>query len=889
MHLPQGLRSLLARLRRRPLAVCAAIVLPLALVGGGTLAAQTASNPATAQPKLVTNTPAPCNKTQPAGYASCFAVIRTPSNHQITPDTSGPPSTALGPADIQSAYNLPSATAGGGQTVAIVDAGDDPDAESDLAVFRSQYGLPPCTTANGCFEKVNEEGQQGDYPSDLGWGVEISLDMEAVSSACPNCNILLVEANSASDSDLGTAENEAVALGAKFVSNSWGSSEYASETQDDQTYFNHPGVAITASAGDSGYGVNYPSGSPYVTAVGGTTLTKDSSVARGWDETVWNELANGEGATGSGCSAYEPQPSFQQDIAALDAVCSNRATADVSADADPYSGLAVYDTDGEDGWLQVGGTSLASPLIASTYALAGTPAAGTYPNSYPYHDPDQSADLNDITQGSNGTCGNVLCTAGPGWDGPTGLGTPNGVKAFQGTPQGQISGQVTDAATGQPVAGATVTANPGNYVTRTGSNGDYDLTLAGGSYTLTAADYGYASGTQSGVQVTANQTTTENFTLSAAPSGTLSGTVTDGSGQGWPLHAQITIPGYPGGSVWTSPYTGKYSVTLPQGSYALTVSTDYPGYQDQTVQVTVGAGTTTENVALDADLAACTAPGYGPEGVSQDFAGWTGGTAKDGWSVSGPGGAGWRFDNPGNRTPPPSGSVTNPSDPHYNIFEYFDPDTFAVADAGYYNPRSLHTTLTSPPVSLAGQSAPQISFDSAYYPDGGRDTAQVQLSTDGGRTWATVWQQTTSNALGPITIPIPQAAGQASVEARFSFTGGGLGYWAVGDALIGTQTCVPEKGGLVAGIVTAQSGGSPVNGAQVGDAASPAPYPWPEGTSLANTDPALPGGFYWLFTPAGSQQLTASASGYASASATVNVAQGQLTHQDWTLTAAGGS
>jgi hypothetical protein len=887
-------------LLRRPLAVYTAVALSLPLAGGA-LAAQSAfSSPSAPRPQLTANTPAGCNSPQPKGYARCFAIVRTPADHRITPDASGPPSTALGPADIQSAYKLPSATAGGGQTVAIVDAFDDTTAEADLAAFRSQYGLPPCTTANGCFKKVNQSGQTSPLPGNNGgpegWAVEISLDLDAVSSACPNCNILLVEADDNSSPNLEAAVDEAVALGAKFVSNSYGGSEDPSELQDDTNY-NHPGVAITASAGDSGYGANYPSASQYVTAVGGTTLTKDTSVARGWDETVWgngSEGTDGDG-TGSGCSADEPQPSFQQGISQLGAVCKNRAIADVSADADPQSGLAVYDTDGESGWLQVGGTSLASPLVAATYALAGTPVAGTYPNSYPYHDSSQSADLNDITQGSNGDCGNVLCQAGAGWDGPTGLGTPDGVKAFQGSPQGQLTGQVTDASTGKPVAEATITAQPGDYVTRTDSNGNYNLTLAAGTYALTVTGYGYQTGSQSGVQVTVNQTVTENIALTAEPSGTLSGTVTDGSGHGWPLHAQISIPGYPTGSVWTSPYTGKYSVTVPQGSYTLSVSTDYPGYQDKSVQVTVGPGTTTQDTTLDADLSACAAPGYGPQGLSQDFTGWTGDSARDGWNVTSPGGAGWRFDNPGGRTPPPSGSIPFPGDSHYRVFAHFNPDTFAVADAGYYNPQPLHTALASPPVSLAGQSKPAISFDSAYYPDVSTwrhersPSASVQLSTDGGRSWATVWHQTTSNALGPITIPIPQAADGTAVQARWVFIGSGLGYWAVGDVLIGTQTCVADRGGLVTGIVTAQPGASAVNGAQIGDAASPPPYPWPEGISLPSTDPALPGGFYWLFTPAGSQHLTATASGYASVSATVNVAADQVTRHDWAFIAATGS
>jgi hypothetical protein len=893
-QLSRVLRSGLAGLMRRPLAACAAIVLPLAMASGALAATTAFGQPnagSAAVPDLTTNTPAPCNAPPAPGHFQCFAIVRTPSDHEITPDAAGPPSTALTPADIQSAYNLPSATAGGGQTLADVIWGDDPDLESDLAVFRSQFGLPPCTTANGCFRKVNQEGQQSNYPSDQGSSEETMLDVDAFSAVCPNCNILVVEANSNSDSDIGAAEDEAVTLGATEVSNSYGQTPEGSyELQDDQ-YYNHPGVAITASAGDSGWGVNYPSASPYVTAVGGTTLTKDSSVPRGWDETVWGngtEGALGDG-TGSGCSSVEPQPSFQQGISQLTAVCQNRATADVSADADPDSGLAEYDSDpvdGAPGWLQVGGTSLASPLIAATYALAGKPVAGTYPNTYPYLDTHQSADLNDITSGSNGDCGTVLCNAGPGWDGPTGLGTPDGVGAFTGAPQGQVSGQVTDASTGKPITGATVTAEPGGFATRTDASGNYDLTLAAGTYTLTAAGYGYSGGTQSGVQVTANQTVTENFALTAQPTGTLSGTVTDGSGQGWPLHAEITVPGDPSSPYWTSPYTGKYSITLPQGSYALDISTDYPGYVDKTVQVSVGASTT-QDITLDADLTACTAPGYGPEGLTQGFAGWTGGTAQQGWSVVSPGGAGWRFDDPGNQPPPPSGSVNPIPGTSDKEWVDFDPDHFAVADAGYYSPRTLHTTLTSPPVSLAGQQSPQISFDSAYYPGPNPDTAQVQLSTDGGHTWATVWHQDSSNALGPTSIAIPQAAGKTGVLARWVFDGSGYGYWAVGSVLIGSPTCVAQPGGLVAGVVTDKTTGNPI-GAQVTQNGQLAPYPWPEGIAGTTSDPALPG-FYWLFTPAGQQTLTAAQPGYTAATATVTVQANTITHQDWALAPTGGN
>lgn len=341
-----------------------------------------------------------------------------------TPSSSAPP--GYGPADLQSAYALPSTTAGSGQTIAIVDAYDDPTAEKDLGVYRSQYGLPACTTANGCFKKVNETGGSTPPSSNASWGQEISLDLDMVSAVCPNCHILLVEANSASFADLGTAENTAASLGANAISNSYGGSESSSESSYDSSYYNHPGHAITVSSGDGGYGVEYPAASQYVTAVGGTSLTRTSN-ARGWSESVWSTSST-EGA-GSGCSAYEPQPSWQSAISALTAVCSRRAVADVSAVADPNTGVAVYDSTaylGQSGWMVFGGTSVASPMIASVYGLAGNAGSVNY-GSNPY---SHTGSLWDVTTGSTASCGSILCTAAAGWDGPTGLGTPNGSAAF---------------------------------------------------------------------------------------------------------------------------------------------------------------------------------------------------------------------------------------------------------------------------------------------------------------------------------------------------------------------------------------------------------------------------------------------------------------------------
>jgi subtilase family serine protease len=366
--------------------------------------------------------------------AACGALlrVRVSSTGQQAASTATP--SGFGPSSLQSAYALPSSTKGTGQTVGIVDAYDDPSAEADLGVYRSQFGLPACTTANGCFKKVSQTGSTTSLPTkNGGWAEEESLDLDMVSAICPNCHILLVEASTASTANLGTGVNEAVKLGATEVSNSYGGSESRSDTSYDTEYYNHPGVAITASSGDDGYGVEYPAASPYVTAVGGTSLTAAPGTARGWSETAWNDA-------GSGCSADDSQPSWQHSVSAITAVCSKRAVADVSADADPNTGVSVYDSfsyQGYSGWLVFGGTSVASPIIASVYALAGN-ASSISNGSFPYA---HTASLNDVTSGSNGSCGvktgrrstspsTVLCQAAAGWDGPTGLGTPNGTGAF---------------------------------------------------------------------------------------------------------------------------------------------------------------------------------------------------------------------------------------------------------------------------------------------------------------------------------------------------------------------------------------------------------------------------------------------------------------------------
>jgi subtilase family serine protease len=342
------------------------------------------------------------------GAAACLAQVMV-SNSTGRPAATGSPS-GLNPADIQSAYKLSGSTAA---TVAIVDAYNDPTAEADLGVYRSTFGLPACTTANGCFRKVSQTGSTPNLPrTNASWAVEISLDIDMVSATCPTCHILLVEAKSNSFANLAAGVNYAATQGVAAISNSYGGSDSA-ETSS----YNHPGIAITASSGDSGYGIESPASYPHVIGVGGTHLVKDSST-RGWSETAWS-------GAGSGCSTLNAKPSWQTSVTQ----CSGDAVADVSAVADPATGVSVYDStpyQGMSGWEVWGGTSVASPIIASVYALSGNTAG--YPASYTW---SHSSGLFDVTSGSNGTCTpSIWCHAGTGWDGPTGLGTPNGTSAF---------------------------------------------------------------------------------------------------------------------------------------------------------------------------------------------------------------------------------------------------------------------------------------------------------------------------------------------------------------------------------------------------------------------------------------------------------------------------
>lgn len=358
-------------------------------------------------------------------------------------DNPTPLSGFLTPADLHAAYVLPTETASSaGQTVAVVDAFDDPTAEADLQVYDEQFHLPPCTEANGCFRKVGEDGQSSPLPPEQGeWAGEISIDVQMVHAICQHCHILLVEVSGEQLTELGAGVNTAVKAGASEVSNSYEEPEEAPlasflEELSSESY-EHPGVVITASSGDCGYlnqacagktaSANFPASAPGVIGVGGTTLTEEHEA---WSSTAW---ADG----GSGCSQIFAAPVWQQAVGNFSATgCKgDRSVADVAADANPNTGVDIYDSTPEGkaptGWTVFGGTSVAAPIVAAEFALAGGAQGVRSPAATLYSHAGDASDLYDVVSGSNGSCGGATsCEAVVGYDGPTGLGSPLGLGAF---------------------------------------------------------------------------------------------------------------------------------------------------------------------------------------------------------------------------------------------------------------------------------------------------------------------------------------------------------------------------------------------------------------------------------------------------------------------------
>ncbi len=863
-HRPSWLHRLTRPGRHRvTLAAATVAALTVALVAPATATAAPQANPGPvagqAGPPSKARSARPlCDTVVAKDQARCFALVM--ETNGVVPNLDTP--SGYGPTDIQSAYKLP-ANGGAGMTIASVVAYDAPTAAADLAVYRSTYGLPPL--ANGQFRKVDQRGGT-DYPApNEGWAGEAALDVDAITAVAPNANILLVVADSNSFEDLGAAVNQAVAQGAKFVSNSYGTgySSTPGSGEDDSLlpyesqYYNHPGVVVTASTGDDDYGVSFPAASTYVTAVGGTSLTRDAGSSRGWSESVWH---NSYGGPGSGCSIVFAKPAFQTDSG-----CAKRTEADVSAVADPETGLAVYYTYAGGSWSQYGGTSLSAPLVAAIYALGGNPVAGSYPNSYPY---TNTGALNDVTTGLNGSCTpTYLCTARAGYDGPTGLGTPNGTAAFSAGPRGEVTGKVTDAATGVGIAGASVTVGTGEAAASavTDANGGYTVSIPPGDYPVSVSAYGYKTKSAGNVTVTDGGEVTLNVKLTAVPSRSVTGTVTDGSGHNYPLYARIDVQGAPGGPIYTDPYTGYYSVDLPQGStFTLTVTAMYPGYLPGTSTFKVGGADITRNFKLKVDPDATAVAGYtiSASGKTETF---DAATAPAGWTVTNAADVpGWVFTDG-----KPRGNLTGGT------------GGFAIVDSDLSgNGHHQDTYLTSPTFDLSAATDPLLEFDTDY--NGfSNSTATVEVSGDGS-TWKPVWTQTTADANGHVKIHLGDAAKSATTQVRFHYTGTYAWWWELDNVFVGTKKFVPVRGGLVAGVVTDANTGSGVNGAKVtADADSSV-----TATTSPTSDPAIGDGFYWMFSPlTGSQSLTASKGAYGPVSKTASVGANTTTHVDFSLPA----
>ncbi len=417
-------------------AVTAAVVAALGVLGVSAPAiasgsAHSGSHPATravSRPALPAGQHYACPPAKP-GQMTCMSIVRAVHFSGMAPAAGIRPSAngPYGPGDLRKAYKLVTAAAqrGKGKTIAIVDAFNNPHANADLKVYRSHFHLPACTTSNHCLRIVNQNGKAHPLPAgNANWGVEIALDLDMASAICPKCHILLVEATNNSTNNLGTAVNRAVKMGAKYVSNSWGGPEFSGQNHFSH-FFNHPGRVINFASGDAGFGPTFPADLQYVTSIGGTRLVHKAG-GRGFAESVWGSSSGGDG-TASGCSNGEAKPSWQLADRNPTTGCLTRTENDVSAVADPATGVVVYDTFHAPGGIEVGGTSASTPIITAIYALAGSPKTRTYPAEYSYL---RKGHLFDVTSGANGSCGTYLCQGKAGFDGPTGLGTPNGTAAF---------------------------------------------------------------------------------------------------------------------------------------------------------------------------------------------------------------------------------------------------------------------------------------------------------------------------------------------------------------------------------------------------------------------------------------------------------------------------
>ncbi|MEQ4300866.1 S8 family serine peptidase [Plantactinospora sp. B6F1] len=508
------------------------------------------------------------------------------------------------------------------------------------------------------------------------------------------------------------------------------------------------------------------------------------------------------------------------------------------------------------------GTSMAAPHVSATVALIWSAAPelkGNIPATERLLD-DTATDVEALTCGGTVDDNNTF-----------GEGRLNAYQAVAAAPRGdtgRVTGTVTDAATGDPVAGAQV--RTGTVGTVTDPDGRYALVLPVGTHELTASGYGFNPATAT-LTVAQGDVLTQDFALDKARMVTVAGKVTDGSGHGWPLYAKIEVSGRPGGPIFTNPVTGAYSFTVPaSATYQLDTTVVYPGYRAVSTEVAVGTGSKTVNISA-AVLPACTAAGY-TAGISDPLLteSFDGTSAPDGWSVvNRTDKGGWAFDDPGGRTNLTGGT-----------------GNFAIIDSDKLGSGNTQDTdLITPPLDFSATGAPLLRFNSDWRAVGISDTADVDVSTDGGTTWTNVWHQTSSRR-GPRVeeVPLDAAAGAEDARVRFRFNGTFAWWWEVDNVQLVNRTCTPNPGGLVAGFTKDSNTGDPLNGVTVASANQPAD----KGVSVATPDdPNIPDGFYWLYSSlTGAQPFTASLSPYRAITKQVTVPADATRRADFALKAA---
>lgn len=808
----------------------------------------------------------PHNHIRPLGAAG-------PMARGVTPHAVPPVSTDYyNPLQIANAYEWPSITDtsnGAGVTIAILTASSSDLSADDYNAFWNAFGLPSHSVTI-----IPVDGDEGGTAGT----VETLLDMEWSGAMAPGARLYVyVAANPEFPTFTDMYNQFVVDNDAQVMTTSWGAPEVAGSSATNDAIFMQAaaqGISMFAAAGDNGASdgtaqsnmADYPSTSLYVASANGTELQADID-GNYISERAWE-------GTGGAISGIFAQPAWQVGPGVPDNGWRNNSDMAMNAGGTwPY--LLVYNNT----WYLVWGTSAVAPEFGGLFAI-GVSQQGRIgqSNKVIYDDVaagNYASDFRDVVTGNNGTYDTA-----PNWDHPTGWGSPRATSflshlGIQG-PHGSLTGTVTDAGSGEPIPGAMVTLNPGHYFRNAADDGSYSLVLPAGTYTATVTEF-YHQPQSTSVTVNDGEAVTQDFTLAPALESTVSGHVTDGSGHGYGLYAEIevTTPDLhnPVARLWTDPGTGAYSVKLPQGhDYKFAVTPQFRGYNGGSATVSLNGDVTQDFQLAIAD--SCTAPGYGfVQGFGEDFDGsWP----PTDWTVV---------------TPVDNGFTAWMQNTGYGDANYTGgPGNAAEASGDHPGLSAFDTRLISPPIPVSSlPPSPVLVYDANYQqPVGSASALDLDISTDNGATWTTVlhWMDLHGDiyALPGETVRVPlgsylPASGDIRLRWRYYDTGTNVWDWyaQVDDVHIGTCTLVP--GGLVFGRVTDSNTGSDVHGARVADDQGH------KVATIVNDDPNLPAGTYMLFSPSGSRTLTASGAHYQEASARVSMADDAVVKKDFTLAA----